>query len=354
MYVQHQKHHNTNIIIIMTTNINANLHHQGPPYPPKYAGLGGSPTRSVDIPISAVILALFICSAVLNMTIFQRNRRRGHKFVLSGLFFGFSMARISANVMRIVWACYPINARIAIAAQILANAGVIIIFIANLILVQRVLRAYHPHLGWSMPARIVFRSLFASVIGCLFMLIICIVYSVYTTKQSVIDQTHIAQTVAVTYFAFLAFLPVLVIGLCFVIPRRQRIEKFGTGSMRYKLFLIIFTSCLLTLGAAFRAGVIYYRVPATQSRWFYHKACFYCFNYTIELIVVFTYALSRFDKRFHVPNGSSAPGHYANGVPGSDGAVFDEELPGSASEQTMSDATWDMQFQNKTAPKASA
>ncbi|KAK1252952.1 hypothetical protein MKX08_004139 [Trichoderma sp. CBMAI-0020] len=326
----------------------------GPPYPPKYAGLGLTPTRSVDIPISAVILAFFIASAAFNMTIFQLNKRRGHKFILSGLFFGFSMARISANIMRIVWACYPRNVRIAIAAQILANAGVILIFIVNLILVQRVLRAYHPRLGWSMPARIVLRSLIASVIGCLIMLITCLVVSIYTLKQSTIDQTHIAQTVALTYFAFLAFLPVPIIGLCFIIPRRQRIEKFGTGSMRYKLFLILFTSCLLTLGAAFRAGVIYYRVPPTEPRWFQSKACFYCFNYLIELIVVFTYALSRFDKRFHIPNGSSAPGHYANGVPGSDGAVFDEELPASASEQTMTDGGWAMEFQNKAAPKESA
>jgi hypothetical protein len=257
--------------------------------------------------------------------------------------------------MRIVWACYPTNVRIAIAAQILANAGVIIIFIANLILVQRVLRAYHPRLGWSMPARIILRGLIASVVGCLIMLIVCLIISIYTLKQSTIDQTHIAQTVALTYFAFLAFLPVPVIGLCFIIPRRQRIEKFGTGSMRYKLFLILFTSCLLTLGAAFRAGVIYYRIPITEpTRWFQSKACFYCFIYLIEIIVVFTYALSRFDKRFHIPDGSSAPGHYSNGVPHSDGAVFDEELPASASEQTMTDGAWAMEYQNKTLPKATA
>jgi hypothetical protein len=270
------------------------------------------------------------------------------------MFFGFSMARISANVMRIVWACYPKNIRIAIAAQILASAGVIVIFIINLILAQRVLRAYHPRLGWSTPARIVFRSLLVSVIGCLFMLIVCVVYSVYTLDQSAINKAHDAQVVAVTWFAVLAFLPLPIIGLCFIIPRRQRIEKFGAGSMRYKLFLILFTASLLTLGAAFRAGVAYYRIPSTQSRWYLSKACFYCFNYLIELIVVFTYALSRFDKRFHIPNGSSAPGHYANGVPGSDGAVFDEELPGSVSGQTMTDSTWAVQLQDKSEQEASA
>ncbi|KAL7784833.1 putative family C-likeG-protein-coupled receptor [Trichoderma ceciliae] len=293
------------------------------------------------------MLAFFICSAIINMIIFQRNRQRGHKFLLSGLFFGFSVARSVANIMRIVWAEYPTNARIAIAAQVLASAGVILVFVANLILLQRVLRAYHPRIGWSMPGRIVFRSLFVLVIGCLFMLIIAVIYSVYTLDQSAIDKTHVAQVVAVTYFAFLAFLPVPVIGLCFIIPRRQRIEKFGAGSMRYKLFLLIFTACLLTLGAAFRAGVTYYRVPIFQPRWFHQKVCFYCFNYVIEIIVIFTYSLSRFDKRFHIPDGSSAPGHYVNGVTGSDGRIFDEELPGNGSRQTMTGSTSDMPLQTE-------
>lgn len=27
--------------------------------------------------------------------------------------------------------------------------------------------------------------------------------------------------------------------------------------------------------------------------------------------MVYSYAISRFDRRFHIPNGSSAPGHYS-------------------------------------------
>ncbi|KAL6881296.1 hypothetical protein J3F83DRAFT_47478 [Trichoderma novae-zelandiae] len=328
--------------------------HLSPPYPPKYAGLGLQPTPIPDIPVSAVILALFAASAALNMTIFQRNRRRGHKFVLSSLFFGFSMARISANVMRIVWACYPTDGRIGLAAQILASAGVLVVFVVNIVLVLRILRAYHPILGWSLPVSIFFRALYASVGACLVMLITSVVYGVYTLDQAAIDKTHDVQVVAVTYFAFLAFLPIPVVALCFAIPRRRRIEKFGSGSMRYKLFLMLFSATLLTLGAAFRAGVAYYRVPPTQPRWFHHKACFYCFNYAIELVVVFTYALSRFDKRFHVPDGSSSPGHYVNGLHGADGRVFDEELPGSVSGRAMNDSSWDTQLESKIELQATA
>jgi len=42
----------------------------------------------VDIPITAVFLLLFIIGAATHMTIFQLNRKRGHKFVFSGLIFG--------------------------------------------------------------------------------------------------------------------------------------------------------------------------------------------------------------------------------------------------------------------------
>lgn len=31
--------------------------------------------------------------------------------------------------------------------------------------------------------------------------------------------------------------------------------------------------------------------------------------------MLYTYTLSRFDLRFHIPDGSSAPGHYSQGGP---------------------------------------
>jgi hypothetical protein len=60
----------------------------GPPYPPTNWSLGGTPEASVDVPVTSVFLALFILGAISHMTIFQLNRRRGHKFLISGLLFG--------------------------------------------------------------------------------------------------------------------------------------------------------------------------------------------------------------------------------------------------------------------------
>ncbi|KAI8716700.1 hypothetical protein NCS52_00964200 [Fusarium sp. LHS14.1] len=83
------------------------------------------------------------------MAIFQLNLRCGHKFVLSALLFGLSMARIITNVLRVAWAVHNDNARLVIAASIFANAGILLLFVVNLILLQRVVRAYHPQICWS-------------------------------------------------------------------------------------------------------------------------------------------------------------------------------------------------------------
>ena len=61
---------------------------KGPPYLPTTWSLGGIPQRNPDVAISSVFLVLFVLGAIANMTIFQLNKRRGHKFLMSGMLFG--------------------------------------------------------------------------------------------------------------------------------------------------------------------------------------------------------------------------------------------------------------------------
>lgn len=61
---------------------------QGPPYVPRYWTLGGANDRSVDIPITSILLVFYIFGAGIHMTIFQLNRRRGHKFLFNAVLFG--------------------------------------------------------------------------------------------------------------------------------------------------------------------------------------------------------------------------------------------------------------------------
>jgi hypothetical protein len=297
------------------------------------------------------------------MTIFQRNRRRGHKFVLSALLFGFSMARISANVLRLAWATHPENVRLAIAAGIFASAGVLLLFVVNLIFLQRLLRAHHPAFGWARPLSLAFKFLYVCVVACLIMVIVSTVYGFYTLDQDVQLILRKVRLVAVVYLALLAFLPIPATLLCIAITPRGDIDHFGTGSMRTKVILLLFTSTLLAFGASWRAASAFIVRPATNPGWWNHKAAFYCLNYVIELIVVFTYALARFDLRFHIPNGSHAPGHYTSGVPGAEKSIQgslqtpgDEEtlqgdVPPTAEQEQERKKVWENNLQGELAQR---
>jgi len=295
----------------------------GPPYVPQVAQLGGLPTPAVDDPISAVLLLLFAGAAATNMTIFQINRRRDHKFVFSALLFGFCMARIAALSMRMAWASHPTNVNVAIAANVFTVAGVILLFLVNLLFTARLVRAYHPHFGWHPATRWAFRLVYFSLVADLVMAVVASVQAFFTLDPNTRRIDRDIQLFVTTSFAVLAFLPVPVVALAAALPRPSRLEKFGQGRFRTKRRLLLGTALLLTLGAAFRTGVAFDVRPAAQPAWFHHRAAYYCFNYVVELLVVYAYTVARFDRRFHVPDGSSGPGHYAGGRQGKDAGLAD-------------------------------
>ena len=140
---------------------------QGPPYPPTVAGLGGTPAVLPDVPVSAVFMALFACTAVINMTILIRNRRRGHKFMISMGMFMFSVARVATLAVRVAWAADPRNAHLALAGTILVNAGVLVLYIINFLLAQRILRARRPSIGWHPALRVGFRAVYVLMAAAL-------------------------------------------------------------------------------------------------------------------------------------------------------------------------------------------
>lgn len=283
-------------------------------------------------------MLLYVVSAAINMTIYQINRRRDHKFVFSALLFGFSMARITTLALRMVWATRPASVNIAIAASILVQAGVLLLFVVNLVFAQRVVRSYRPVLGWSRALALAFGFLYFCVLAMLVMVVTATVDSFFTLNARARRIDRDIQLFVGTYLAALAFLPVPVTVLAVAAPRpvpRERPEKFGQGSHRAKIWLLLFTATVLALGAGFRIGVSFTTPrPASDPAWFHSKACFYCFNFVIELVVVYTYVVSRFDRRFHVPDGSSGPGHYSGArvVSGS----------GKRKEQAMEMGSWEV------------
>lgn len=285
--------------------------HLSAPYPPTNASVGGTPTLGVDVPISAVFLSLFILGAIGHMIILQTNLHRGHKFIMSGLMFGFCMARNVTCIMRIVWACYPHNVRVAIAAQIFVNAGVLILLLINLVFAQRIVRAAHPHFGWHKAFHWAFTVLY-TLIGLMLAVIITVtVQSFYSLNPNTHRIDLDIQRATATYFMFISFLPMPMVLLGLAVPRKTRVQKFGSGRWRTKIWILLTAATLLCLGAAFRCGTQFKnRRPINDPAWYHNKWCFYFFNFTMEILVVYLYILLRVDRRFHVPDGSQGPGDY--------------------------------------------
>ncbi|KAJ5318362.1 hypothetical protein N7476_004782 [Penicillium atrosanguineum] len=286
----------------------------GGPYAPKTAALGGRPTKDLDVPICAVFLFLFASAGAAHMTIYQRNRKRGHKFIPSAMTFGFCMSRIAANAIRIVWAYYPANISVAIAAQIFVAAGVLLLFVLNLAYTQRILRAAFPAFGWSRPLSYAFKALYVVVVITIIMMITVVIQSMYTLNNNTHRIDRDIQLYGLTYFAIVSFLPIPIVLIILILTRFRSIEHPGTGSWLTRAFIILLAGCLLCLGASFRAGTTWMNPrPVTDPAWYQSKACFYVFNFAIDWTVVMIFLVSRKDKRMWVPNGSSRVRHYRIG-----------------------------------------
>jgi hypothetical protein len=143
------------------------------------------PTINIDVPITTIFLVLYLGFAAANMVIFQKNRKRDHKFLFSAILFGFSMARVVTCIMRIVWATRQRDIKVAIAAQIFNNAGVLIVYLVNLIFAQRVLRAMHPKLGWNTALSHAFHVCY----GLLFLTLVMVISATVLMTANVLPQS---------------------------------------------------------------------------------------------------------------------------------------------------------------------
>ncbi|KAJ9603201.1 hypothetical protein H2200_012496 [Cladophialophora chaetospira] len=283
----------------------------GGPYPSKTASIGGLPTISTDAPADAVFIFLYICFAATNMTIFQLNRRKGHKFLPSAAMFGFCMARIVTLSLRISWAAFPHNGRLAIAASIFVNAGILIIYVINLILAQRILRATHPEVGWKSILRAAYTTLYIGIGGALAMVITSVVLTAYTLNPHTKQKCRDIQLAAITYLLVFTCLPAIHVAAAFFLPKSQHAENFGQGSMRRKMIVVTSSALLCMLIAGFKAGITWMPPrPITNPPWYDSKACFYIFNFSLEIVLLCVLTFSRIDKLFFVPNGSKKAGDY--------------------------------------------
>ena len=251
-------------------------------------------------------MALYLSSSAANMYIFQKNRKRGHKFLISAILFAFGMARVVTCIMRMVWATRRHDIKVAIAAQIFNNAGVLIVYLVNLIFAQRILRAKHPKLGWNTVLAHVFHVGYALLAGALIMVITATVIMFYTRNPHTTQACLSCQRAAVVFLFILTAVPLLLVAISFLLPQSTRGEEaFGAGSVNGKILLLIVVACLATTLSGFKLGTTWEAPrPMNDLAWYHSHAAFYCFGYMLEVLILGLYIFGRVDKRFHIPNGS--------------------------------------------------
>ena len=226
------------------------------------------------------------------------------------------MARVLTCCLRIGWATNHHNVSLAIAAQIFVNAGILIVYIVNVIFAQRLLRARHPTLGWNRALKVVFTILYCLIGVALVLVIVLTVMSFYTLDPSTLSDARWIQRGAILYLLIIAFMPLVIAAVAYAIPRTKPIDQFGHGGTTSKAIILVIGAGLCTLIAGFKAGVNWSPPrPIDNPAWYDSKASFYCFNFMLEIIILITYISTRVDQRFHVPNGSSKRRTFAKQEP---------------------------------------
>lgn len=220
--------------------------------------------------------------------------------------FGFCMARILTLTLRIVWACYPHGVSIAIAANIFVAAGILIVYILNLLFASRILRALQPTLGWNRGFSVFYKALY-TLIGCALALVIVLtIMSSYTLDAKIHTEALWIQRGALLYMLIFTLIPAVLLALALLLPRHPSPEMFGEGSMRSKIIILAAGSCFAITIAGFRAGTTWMPArPIEHPAWYQSRAAFYCFNFMLEIFILALYVPVRIDKRFHVHDGSS-------------------------------------------------
>ncbi|KAH7416750.1 hypothetical protein BKA64DRAFT_276232 [Cadophora sp. MPI-SDFR-AT-0126] len=316
----------------------------GPPYiPTGTAIVGGHPTVALDIPICAVLLAIYVLGAIGNMTVFQINRKRGHKFLMSWAMFGFCMARNLTFILRIVWAARPTNASVVIASMIFSAAGVLIAYIVMLLLSLRLFRATHPELGWNPKLRVACKVLYITLFVA-FVLIISFTIESFYTLDTNIKKVALWVQRAASLVMLLFNIGTLVILCCSLfLPRTSAPENFGTGSIKRKTNIVCSMMFFVLFIIGFRFGTIWADAPpASNPAWWDSKPAFYVIEFGLEIVVIFTLLLIRFDRIFWVPNGSAKAGDYRmlsdvvqEREHNEEGEELDERLPSSGGESSL-------------------
>ncbi|KAF3310391.1 hypothetical protein TWF173_009855 [Orbilia oligospora] len=271
--------------------------------------LGGIPSKIPDFPASLVLAILFLSIAITNIIIFRGNLSKGHKFKLSIFMIGFSMSRVVTLSLRTAWSFKPTDVDLAIANQVFNAAGVIALYILNLMFCHRLFRARHPSVEHGKRRKIFYGSFAAIyvVIGCTFVLVISTtIWSFFTQDTKLLMKFLTIRKVGGTILAVIAFLPFIIVPIALFTPHKGvetslGVERRAEGGFWLKGLIILVGAFFLAFGAGFRAGVAY-TPPRLRFNpaWYHSRAAYYVTYFVFEYIVVLWFTVMRVDQRFSV------------------------------------------------------
>lgn len=267
-----------------------------PPYPLNNAQIGGIPSVTVDIPPLAVFLSLHATAAAISMLLAESHRRKGHGRTIPIITFLFSGERVLACAMRMAWASRPGNVRVAVASQVLLQAGVLLLLLLNLILAERVLLGQRPGRSAGRCLRALLGAMSALTVSALIMVVVSIIVSVYSLDQRTIEQCRDVQRAAASYLVVLAVAPVALLLVAALLSN----EPIPRATKVRSKVAIVLSSCLLcTLNAGFKAGVVWARPKSLfDPAWYHSRACLYTFVLGTEVVVLVLVLATRADLKF--------------------------------------------------------
>ena len=83
------------------------------------------------------------------------------------------------------WACHQHNVGLAMAANVFTYVGTIILYMVNWFFTQRVVRAQHTKLGWSIPYRIFHRGALILLVMSLLMIVVTSIWQSFTLNKKI-------------------------------------------------------------------------------------------------------------------------------------------------------------------------
>ncbi|KAM4065013.1 hypothetical protein HRG_004644 [Hirsutella rhossiliensis] len=274
--------------------------------------LGGTPTSTDDVLLTVIFLILFALGAFTHISIYRANAKRGHKFLLSDLVFDFCMVRAVTCIFRIIWAFFSPRG-IILVALIFENGGAVVVFAVNLFFAQRIVRAMHPRIGWHPAFGYFSLFLIFSVPAIVVMNIAVISVSFFSVgKMARLQATEEALKFGASWNLMLSVMPLVLVFLAAAMPGPPP-ENFGSGELRCKSTVLVFSAVTLAVGAAVRLAALTNPEAGLAMSPLFSKAVFYATGFMLEILTVVAYAYFRVDLLFHIPNGASRPGDYSAG-----------------------------------------